>query len=181
MADPHIPGPALLVVAVFSKHLEAFDWTRERLQRDYGPIGAVSPIYPFHHTKYYDSTMGPGQHKQLLAFEQLVAPEQLTAIKLHTNQLERELADSGQYAEARPVNLDPGLLTLGKFELATTKDQCHRIYLRDGIFAEVTLRFQDGQYEPWPWTYADYREDVVRRALKEFRDYYKQRLAAAGG
>ena len=69
-------------------------------------------------------------------------------------------------------------MTLGKFLLATTKDQSHRIYLRDGIFAEVTLRFQAGAYEPWPWTYADYREEALRARLKEFRDYYKERLAA---
>ena len=80
----------------------------------------------------------------------------------------------------RPLNLDPGLLTLGKFMLATTKDQAHRIYLGSGIYAEVTLRFESGQYEPWPfWTYADYREPAVRAVLKEFRDFYKKRLQAA--
>jgi hypothetical protein len=67
---------------------------------------------------------------------------------------------------------------LGKFILATTKDQAHRIYLRDGIYGEVTLRFDTGEYEPWPWTYADYRETVVRSALKEFRNYYRIRLQA---
>jgi hypothetical protein len=60
--------------------------------------------------------------------------------------------------------------------LATTKDQAHRIYLRDGIFAEVTLRFQAGAFEPWPWTYADYREDFVREFLREARTYYRSRL-----
>ena len=58
--------------------------------------------------------------------------------------------------------LHPGVLALGKFLLATTKDQAHRVYLRDGIFAEVTLRFQDGAFRPWPWTYADYREQIGR-------------------
>ena len=48
--------------------------------------------------------------------------------------LAEELAQSGTYSEARPLNLDPGLLQLGKFLLAATKDQAHRIYLRDGIY-----------------------------------------------
>jgi len=181
MAEPMNPAPALLVVAAFSRHDEALGWARERLQHDYGPLAAASPLFSFRHTKYYETTMGPDLLKQLMAFEQLMGQEQLTAIKLHTNHLERELAETGQFAEPRPLNLDPGLLTLGKFLLATTKDQAHRIYLRDGIYAEVTLRFQDGGYEPWPWTYADYREPVVRAALKEFRDYYRRRLPADPG
>ena len=93
--------------------------------------------------------------------------------------LEQELAGQRTYPEARPLNLDPGYLVLGKFLLATTKDQQHRIYLRDGIFAEVTLRFQAGAWEPWPWTYADYREEAVRAALKEMRDLYRQSLTPA--
>lgn len=60
--------------------------------------------------------------------------------------------------------------------LATTKDQAHRIYVGDGIYAEVTLRFQAGVFEPWPWTYADYREPHVRAFLKQARDFYRQRM-----
>jgi Domain of unknown function (DUF4416) len=176
MAEPCLPSHALLVVAAFSRHEKALEWARERLQRDYGPLAGVSPSYFFHHTTYYRPTMGENLIKQLLAFEQLVALDQLSSIKLRTNQLEQELISSGEYSEPRPLNLDPGLLTLGKFMLATTKDQAHRIYLRDGIYAEVTLRFQSGEYEPWPWTYADYREPAVRAALKDFRDYFQRRL-----
>jgi Domain of unknown function (DUF4416) len=181
MAETRVNSPALLVVAVFSRHDNALSWARQRLERDYGPIAATSPPFAFNQTKYYEQTMGQDLIKQLLCFEQLVDQAQLAAIKLHTNQLEGELAAKGDFSEPRPVNLDPGLLTLGKFLLATTKDQAHRIYLRDGIYAEVTLRFQSGAFEPWPWTYADYREPVVRTALKEFRDFYRRRLPAESG
>jgi hypothetical protein len=95
--------------------------------------------------------------------------------------LEQELARSGTFPESRPLNLDPGLLELGKFLLATTKDQAHRIYLGEGIHAEVTLRYQAGAFEPWPWTYADYREPAVLAFMKEARDYYRQRLRAGRG
>jgi hypothetical protein len=177
MAQTQPPLPVLLVVAAFSRHQGALVWAAEQLQQVHGAIGRTGPAFDFQHTKYYEPTMGPGLQKQLLAFERLVAPEELPAIKLHTNDLENQLAAAGTYPEPRPLNLDPGLLTLGKFLLATTKDQAHRIYLRDGIYAEVTLRFQAGAYEPWPWTYADYREEALRATLKEFRDYYKLRLA----
>ena len=120
--------------------------------------------------------MAPGLREQPLAFRDLVAPERLAEIKLRTNALEQELASAGAFPEPRPLNLDPGLLTLGKFLLATTKDQAHRVYLRDGVYAEVTLRYHAGAFEPWPWTYADYREAAVRDFLREARDYYRRRL-----
>ena len=176
MADPRSQPPVLLVVAAFSRHAEALDWGRERLEQTYGPVGLASEPFDFHHTAYYEPTMGPGLRKCLYAFRNLVPADCLPAVKVHTNALEAELAGAGTCPEPRPLNLDPGVLTLGKFLLATTKDQAHRIYLRDSIFAEVTLRFEAGAFEPWPWTYADYREPAVREFLRGARDYYRGRL-----
>jgi hypothetical protein len=176
MADPRPHPPVLLVVAAFSRHDEALAWGRRRLEQAYGPVALASPPYPFHQTTYYEASMGPGLRKGFLVFRDLVAGDALPAVKRHTNALEAELAGAGAYPERRPLNLDPGLLSLGKFLLATTKDQAHRVYLRDGIFAEVTLRFEAGAFEPWPWTYADYRQPEVRAFLKKARDYYRERL-----
>lgn len=168
--------PVLLVIAAFSRHEQALRWAQERLVPLFGPIGLISPAYPFTQTTYYEQSMGRDLLKQFLVFEELVSPDHLPDAKQRTNALETGLAGQGGYPEERPLNLDPGILSLGKFQLATTKDQAHRIYLRDGIFAEVTLRFQAGQWEPWPWTYADYREPVVRNFLVQARDYYRERL-----
>jgi hypothetical protein len=176
MSAPRPPVPVLLVVAVFSRHPGALEWARQRLERTFGPVALASPPFDFIQTTYYESSMGTGLRKQFLVFRDLVAPDCLPPVKLLTNALEDELAQTGNYPEPRPINLDPGVLSLGKFQLGTTKDQAHRIYLRDGIFAEVTLRFQAGAFEPWPWTYADYRQDCVRSFLKEARGYYRQRL-----
>jgi hypothetical protein len=176
MAQPSLPDPALLVVAVFSRHSQALAWGRQRLQELFGPVALASQPYAFVQTAYYEAAMGPALQKQLLAFADLIAPDHLAQAKLRTNELEAELARANRYPEARPLNLDPGVLTLGKFMLATSKDQAHRIYLRDGIYAEVTLRFEAGGFEPWPWTYADYRLPAVRAFLKDARDFYRQRL-----
>lgn len=172
-----VVDPSLLVVAVFSRHRAALDWAQDRLSWAYGPVARASSDFSFHHTGYYREQMGPDLIKRLVIFQRLVAVDSLPDIKHFTNRLEVEgtLLD---WPETRPLNIDPGLLELGKFLLATTKDKDHRIYLRDGIFAEVTLRFQDKEYHPWPWTYADYREPHVRQFLKEAREYYRSRLSA---
>lgn len=179
MADVRVPDPVLLVIAAFSRHVAALDEVRRRLEAIHGPVALASRDFDFHQTRYYEPTMGAGLRKRFLAFREVVAPECLPDVKWRTNALEREFAETGEYAEARPLNLDPGVLSLGKFLLATTKDQAHRIYLGRGIFAEVTLRFQAGAYEPWEWTYADYREPEVRAFLKEARQYYKKTFSAA--
>ena len=102
----------------------------------------------------------------------------LPEVKRFTIALEKVVAASGKYSEERPLNLDPGLVQLGKFLLASTKDQAHRIYLADDIFAEVTLRFTAGAFEVWPWTYADYREEAVRAFLNQARANLYERVTA---
>jgi len=179
MADPRAQSPVLLVVAAFSRYDEAMAWGRERLEQMFGPVGLTSAPFVFDQTSYYEATMGPDLRKQFFALRDLVSPDSLPAIKLRTNALESELAGRHGYPEPRPLNLDPGYLSLGKFLLATTKDQAHRVYLRDGIFAEVTLRYEAGGFEPWTWTYADYRQECVRAFLHEAREYYRQRLREA--
>ncbi len=174
------PDPALLVVALFSRHAAALAWAAERLEVEFGPAGLSGRPFDFRHTRYYEPEMGPGLRKYLLAFERLVGAEELSRIKRRTNELEDELAGTGRYPARRPLNLDPGILTLGKLVLATTKDQAHRVYLGDGIYGESTLFFRDGAFEPWPWTYPDYREALVLGFLKDARAYYRRRLREAG-
>jgi len=176
-ARPH--PPVLLVVAAFSGHPEAIAWARQCLENKFGPIALASEPYLFNQTAYYETSMGRNLSKQFFALRDLAPADRLAEVKTQTNQIEQELAATRQYPEPRPLNLDPGHLMLGKFVLATTKDQAHRIYLGDGIFAEVTLHYQAGGYEPWPWTYADYRQECVRGFMHQAREYYRQRLREA--
>jgi hypothetical protein len=161
--------PQMLLLAAFSRHSAALAWARQRLTESFGPIGIEGPTIPFESTKYYTSSMGHDLSKQYLAFNVLQGPDQLAAVKRRTLDLELELAACRDYAEARPLNLDPGFLGLGKFVLATTKDQAHRLYLHGGIFAEVTLRYHDGHFEPQPWTYPDWHHPDVIAFLHEAR------------
>lgn len=166
--------PALLVVAAFSRHPDAFPWAKARLEGIHGPVSREGEEFAFDQTAYYEPTMGPGLRKRLWAFAVIDAAA-LPDVKRSTIALEREYAGAAGHPDPRPLNLDPGYLDLGKFVLASTKDHSHRVYLRDGIFAEVTLFYQHGAFRPWPWTYADYRLDAVLRFLNDARSDFKGR------
>ncbi len=136
------------------------------------PFDLMTDWFPFNYTEYYTPEMGPGLEKRLVSFRELSLAEHLPAIKLATNQIEEQLSLEGK----RRVNLDPGYLTASRLVLATTKDYAHRVYLGQGIFGDVHLRFRGGQYEPLEWTYPDYREPFVRQFLKDVRDVYLTQL-----
>lgn len=140
------------------------------LETDFGPIEAQSPVMDFPYTDYYDSEMGSRPVRYLLLFRNLVDPSTLSDIKTQTNNLEKQFADANGN---RKLNLDPGILSLSNFILATCKDRSHRIPLKDGIYAETTLIYQDHGFQTLPWTYADYRSDEIRTILKAFRDTYR--------
>lgn len=173
--------PVLLIVAAFSRHPAALEWGREQVTGRWGQIRLVSPRFEFVESAYYERQMGADLRKEFYALETLMAPERLPDIKLATNALEAELAGSGRFTEPRPLNLDPGYLTEAKLVLASTKDHHHRLYLRDGIFAEGTLIFQAGAWQIRPWTYPDYQRSDYHQFFLQCRDYLRSCYHGAAG
>ncbi|MGE0759536.1 MAG: DUF4416 family protein, partial [Pirellulaceae bacterium] len=142
MGDIRPQAPVLLILAAFSRYEGALAWARGRAEQTWGRIALTSPLYEFVETRFYEATMGPGIRKVFWGFDALADAAALADWKQQTNAWEDAYRDSYPAAEPRPLNLDPGYLTEAKLVLATTKDRDHRIYVRDGIFAEVTLAFQ---------------------------------------
>src|SRR5262245_45270053 len=136
-AIPH--PPVLRILAAFSRYPEALGWAKRTAIAAWGPLAWESPRFDHRETTYYDATMGTDLKQCLFAFETLADSADLAGWKLVSNQWEIDYQQLGLHSEVRPLNLDPGYLTDAKLVLATTKDRDHRIYLRDGIFAEVTL------------------------------------------
>ena len=157
MGDIHTPTPVMLLVAISSRHTPALDWARERIEQHFGQLALTSNAFDFTETDYYASTMGANLRKQFVVCERLIDPGDLAQIKCETNSWEAEFTALGRHQEPRPVNLDPGYITPAKLVLASTKDHAHRLYLADGIFAEVTLAYRAKQWQLLEWTYPDYR------------------------
>lgn len=174
MGAPRPFSPARLVVAVISSRPAERAPVHARLETLFGPIDFESPQVDFSFTDYYDREMGRPLARWFLSFERLVGPEALADIKLRTNALEAEIARGG----GRTFNLDPGLLTLARFTLATTKESAHRIPLTDGIYGDLTLKYEKGAFRPLPWTYPDYRSEAYLAVFADLRERLRAQLQA---
>lgn len=167
--------PVLLIMAVTSRYDAALDWAAERASRSWGGLADRSAAFEFNETDYYLATMGSGLRKQFLAFEQPLDPADLPGVKLETGRWEQEYAQLAGHPEPRPLNLDPGYLTAAKLVLASTKDHSHRLYLGEGIFAEVTLYYRLGRWQHREWTYPDYRRADFQEFFLRLRDGWQRR------
>lgn len=161
--------PAKLFIGMISNRTTLFDEVRQPIVSRFGPIDLESPIYPWTHTTYYEKELGPDLKRQFLFFKQPVSPDALPEIKRFTNDLEQRWVRATAEGDLRQINLDPGYLAPSKIVLATTKDYAHRLYLRDGIYAEVTLVYQGKSFIPLPHTYPDFRSEEYIALFNEAR------------
>ena len=134
----------------------------------YGEADFVSALLPFDYTGYYAVEMGSPLVRRFVAFERLIAPEVLPDIKQHTNEVEKRFADGVR----RQVNIDPGYLAGAHLILATGKGFAHRPYLRDGIYADLTLMYQQKSFRPLAWTYPDYASPSAMALFQIIRSKY---------
>jgi hypothetical protein len=169
LSIPRIPEPARLIVSVLTPFQDIMERTAQVLIQELGPIEETVGPLAFAYTTYYDTEMGSGIRRWLWSFANLVDRAELARIKLLTNRVEQSYTDYGK----RRVNLDPGLMTLGNFVLGTGKNNAHRIYLTEGIFADLTLIFRAGSYRQLEWTYPDYADPLLISILNRLRETYK--------
>ncbi|MGC3968237.1 MAG: DUF4416 family protein [Pirellulales bacterium] len=171
MGDTRPHPPTLPLVAVITRYPETLAWAAAKLAEAYGSPALVSPTFSFAETSYYDATMGPGLGKTFLTFDGAYDAGELAAVKLRTNAWEAEYAALGLHAEPRPLNLDPGYITAAKLVLASTKDHAHRIYLSDGMYAEITLMYRHGAWQSHEFTFPDYRRADYHEFFTQCRNF----------
>jgi len=143
-----------LVVGMISGRKPLFDAAQRELMTQFGPLDYESALRPWEFTDYYSRELGENLGRKFLSFERLIDPERLAEIKSFTNRLE------GNFSEV----------------LATTKNRDHRIYIGQGIFAEVTLHFRGKSFRAWEWTYPDYATPEYIAIFNEIRALYREQL-----
>lgn len=176
MAEPKAAVKAKLFCGILTKYTEVLEEIETELSRLFGEIDTRSELMRFDKTDYYTESMGAPIMREFVSFVPLVEQDELSRIKLQTNEIEKRFFQNKRFDVIRPVNLDPGILTSSRLVLASCKDYSHRIYLGNGVYAEVTLIYRKGEFTPLEWTYPDYRSEEYRNYFKKVREIYTAQL-----
>ncbi len=144
-----------------------FAAVKKRLEELWGEPERVSPLIPFIWTNYYED-IAPELDRCFFSYQGLYPSSKLPDWKLKTCELESATGVT------RRVNLDPGALDGARLVLASTKGQAHRIYLRGGIFAEVTLCRRKGRWESFFYTFPDFKSGAYDEWLELVREDWKR-------
>jgi len=164
------PVPVMLFMGLMYREKAVFEIAIQELTDRFGRVILRSPVFDFNFTDYYTHEMGAGLKKAFIAFETHVDPGSLAEIKIITNKIEARLSALSEGKQMRKINIDPGYATQRKVVLASTKNRSRRIYLGEGIYAEVTLQFKEGKWEPLPWTYTDFKTQIAQEFLTGLRE-----------
>jgi hypothetical protein len=174
LAEPAVVQPVKWFVAALWKEASSLDDALRLLCEQWGSLDHISSDIPFDVTHFYDDEMGTGLLRRLVSFQRLMPPDELAPGKLLTNEMEIRLAHAGR----RRVNLDLGYLDHNKIVLASLKAAGQKIYLGQGVYADLIARWRDGAYHPFEWTFPDFRDGRYNDFLCQIRTAYLRQLRA---
>ena len=172
MSTPSEPEKVKLITSLFSPQKDLIDLVIREMESIFGPVDWKSRDLFFDRTKYYAKEMGWPLFRRFISFKDLIRPEDLIEVKLKTNHIEKHYVEEGK----RRINIDPGYIALERLILATGKNYTHRIYLGQGIYADLTLIYQRGTFQPLEWTYRDYSDPEMIDCFNRLREDYKNQL-----
>lgn len=172
MAERVSYQPVLPFIGVLYRDEGTLSQAVEKLRSFLSPFDLKSEVISFSYTDYYENEMGAGILRCWLACTKLSDPADLAGWKLRTDKIERELSTDGR----RRINLDPGFVGLSKVVLASLKDHPQRIPLHAGVYAEIELIFNNGEWDDLPWTYWDYADTPAKDFLRRVRSELYRRL-----
>jgi hypothetical protein len=167
--NPTEPEPVKLFHSILYSDENLLIKAKEILVEQYGTIDYSSPVYPFQITGYYEEEMGAPIYRMFISHKPLINPQKIAQIKISTNQIEQELIQNGN----RKVNIDSGYMDACKVVLASAKYNGHKIYLDLGIYADLTLYYEKGNFYPYVWSFPDFRSGEYNKTFLMIREKYK--------
>lgn len=167
-----------LIISFFSKDKTILDKVEKILEKKYGKIDFKSNDLFFDETDYYKKEMGEKLLFRVVSFERLVKRDSLVSIKKFSWKIERKNSIFENGVSKRLINIDPGILSLENFVLATGKGFAHRVYLGKGVFADLTLIYRNSTFIDLPWTYLNYKSQPIKDILLNIRKLYYSQIKA---
>jgi hypothetical protein len=155
MARIQKPPPARLILSIVYSSLDALADALKVVEKRFGRVQFETMEIPCSDAALYREEMGAPLLRRLFSFERLVSRDALADIKNACHKIEPMFADHVDDYIFRTVNIDPGILTPDNLVMASHREYNHRLYLKDGVFAEIALIYAGGQFKRLPWTHPD--------------------------
>ena len=168
--------PVKLFIAITYHNSDLYQQTLNQLTDLFGSVEQAYHYDFAAYTNYYEEEMGSDLQKTIVSFNSLVEKDNSPQLKYISNEIEDQTANQQTYPAKRKVNIDPGYLTEAKVILLTTKNFAHRVYVGQGIFAEIALTYRKTGFSPNNWTYPDYRSEGVIQFFNEVREKYRNQI-----
>ena len=172
VAKPQGANLVKLFVATLWAQSDPLEKAIEKLRSYWGEVDFTGADHPFDVTDYYEQEMGAGLNRRIVSFLWLVQPDNLSPAKHICNEVERELTGE----KGRLVNLDVGYLDHNKIVLASFKAAGQKIYLGNGVWADLVSRYRNGRYSPFEWTFPDFRDGRYDEELLKIRGIYLKQM-----
>lgn len=174
MAKVEVPLPVKYIIAVLYRNTDRLAAVTTELVIRWGSLDFEGADHLFDVTDYYEVEMGAPLMRRLLSFEKLYTPTLIVDMKLACNDIEDDMAMGGK----RTVNLDAGYLDHNKYLLASAKEAGQKIYLDKGIYADLSGRYKAGKYQPFEWSFPDFRDGRYDAELLAIRKLYMEQVKA---
>jgi len=140
------------------------------IEKNFGEIDERSDEIDFNFTGYYEKEFGKDLRKRFLSFKRSFDLEKLPDAKLFCSEIEKIYSKGGK----RLVNIDPGYITNNSVVLASFKERAHRIYLREGVYADLEMVFENNEWHAFRWTFPDIQEIKIKEFLKKAKEKIKE-------
>jgi len=173
MARIQKPHPGRLIISTIYSSMDALADCLKVLERRFGRVQYETIEIETSQTAEYHEEMGDNLLRRFFSFEKPVSRSSLPELKAVCHKVEPMFADTVGDFVFRTVNIDPGILTPDNLVMASHREYNHRLYLRDGVFAEVALVFSRGRFMRLPWTIPDYYDNEAIEFFKRVRDSFE--------
>lgn len=173
MATTLPPFPVKYFIAALFSDKEKFEAAEKSVEKLWGKIDFKGEDHLFDVTDYYLSEMGSPIYRRLISLEILREPGFIVEMKLKCNELELSLPGA---SGKRVVNLDAGFLDHNKVVLASAKEAGQKIYLDKGIYADLAGRYKSGHFQPFEWSFPDFKDFRYDKELLTIRKRYLVQL-----
>jgi hypothetical protein len=171
MARVQKPPKGRLVVSIIYSSLDALADSLRLLEKQFGRVQCETMEIEYADDQYTEE-MGENLLRRFYSFEKMIARDRLPNIKTMCTKLEKQYGDMVHDHPFRTVNIDPGLTTPENVVMASHRELNHRIYLDQGVFAELTLVYSRGRFVRLPWTHPDFCQGEAIEFFLRVRDSF---------